>query len=136
LRSLSISLEKVEDIRVGRRGEAVISAVNRFGGQTYVTVHCLDIPKIVGPLLSYSAMDAKASLSEPVRDTIIRESDLPVLHWQMGQASADGGPVLVLTLAGGTRLALKFPPQAAQRCGKALEQAGAIVGSADVSERH
>jgi hypothetical protein len=128
LRSLSISLETIRDIRVGRRGEAVISAVNRFGGQTYINVHCLDIPKIVGPLLCYSAMDAKASLSEPVRDTIIPESHLPVLHWEIGQPSADGKPVLVLTLAGGTRLALKFPPQAAQRCGKALKQASAIAG--------
>jgi hypothetical protein len=76
--------------------------------------------KIVGPLLSYSATGAEASLSEPVRDTIIPESHLPVLHWQMGQPSADGEPVLVLTLAGGTRLALKFPPQAAQKCEKAL----------------
>jgi hypothetical protein len=123
LRSLSISLETIRDIRFGRRGEAIISAVNRFGGQTTITVHCLDIPKIVGPLLSYSAMDAKASLSEPVRDAIIPEGDLPVLHWQMGQQSVDGEPVLILTVAGGTRLALKFPPQAAQKCGKALGQA-------------
>ena len=129
MRSLSISLETIRGVQFGRRGEAVISAVNRFGGQTSITVHCLDIPKIVGPLLSYSAKDAKASLSEPERDTIIPESDLPVLHWQMGQPLIDGEPVLVLTLAGGTTLSLKFPPHAAQQCGKALEQAGAAVGS-------
>jgi hypothetical protein len=97
--------------------------------KTYITVHCLDIPKIVGPLLSCSAMNAEVSLSEPVCHTIISESYLPVVHWQMGHPLADGEPVLVLTLAGGTRLALKFPPQAAQKCGKALEQAGAVAGS-------
>jgi hypothetical protein len=84
LRSLSISLEMIQSIRFGRRGEAVIAATNRFGGQTYITVHCLDIPKIVGPLLSCSAMNAEVSLSEPVCHTIISESYLPVVHWQMG----------------------------------------------------
>jgi hypothetical protein len=127
VKSLTISLEIIKNIRFGKRGEAVIAAIDEFGGPIYVKVNCLDIPKITGLLLGCAAINSRTSQSAPRREAIIPNSPLPVLHWQMGKPALDGESILILTLAGGATLAFQFPPQAAQRCGKALEQAGTVT---------
>jgi hypothetical protein len=107
----------------------VISATDQFGGPIYVIVNCLEIPKLVGPLLCCAATNSRASLPEPQQHTAITGSHLPVLCWQIGRTTVEGEPVLILTLAGGATLAFQFHPQAARQCGKALEQAGVGTGS-------
>jgi hypothetical protein len=124
MKSLRLSLERIQNIRFGRRGEAVIEATDQFGIQTYLTINCHDIPKVVVPLLRCAAINSKAPPSEPQRDAIIPDSHLPVVHWRMGEPTVDGEPILILTLAGGATLAFRFPPHAAQQCGRALAQTG------------
>jgi hypothetical protein len=121
LKSRSILLEEIQNIRIAGRRDAVTAATKGFGGQTYITVHCLDIPEIVGPLLYCSAR----MLAHPYQDrcdTIIPESQLPVLRWQIGQP-VGSEPIGILTLAPSAKLTLRFPPQATQQCKKALEEA-------------
>lgn len=122
MRGLSIYLEQIQNVLFGKRGDAVIAATNRFGGQTHITIHYLDIRKIVGGLLNCAAINAAAALSEPERDAVVPEAPLPVLHWQVEPPAVDGESVLTLTLAGGTTLAFQFPTRAAEECGRALER--------------
>jgi hypothetical protein len=136
MKSLTLRLDIIQNIYFGREGEAVIEAKDQFGGETYLAVHCLDIPKFVGPLLYYAAIYSRASLSEPEPNTAIPDGPLPVLDWHMGPPTADGEPTLILALAGGATLAFSFPPAAAQQCRHALEQAGMVAGSVASTESH
>jgi hypothetical protein len=130
MKSLTLSLGIIQNIYFGREGKAVIEAKDEFGGETYLGVHCLDIQKIVGPLLYCAAVNSNASFSEPQPDTAIPDGPLPVLEWKIGQPTVDGEPLLILTLAGGAALAFSFPPAVAQQCEQALEQAATITESA------
>jgi hypothetical protein len=134
MKSLTLSLDIIQNIYFGRgEGKAVIEAKDEFGGETYIGVHCLDVQKIVGPLLYCAAVNSNASLSEPQPDTAIPDDPLPVLEWKVGQPIVDGEPLLILTLAGGATLAFSFPPAEAQQCGQALERAGTVAG---ISSQH
>jgi len=124
----AISFGTIRDVRLGVTDSAVVSGVGTNGIESETTFRLADIPSVAVPLLCCAA--AGAATPPPLPGTIIPGCHLPVMQWETGRSPVNGEPLLRLIVSGGSVLTFQFPSQAAQQCGQALMNEGALASPA------
>jgi hypothetical protein len=84
-------------------------------------------------LLAASAVCS--SSAPPPAGTRLTNCHFPVLKGATGRSHANGLPLLIVEVMGGTQLALQFGPRSAEECATSLAAAAANGGGTDVPQR-